>query len=157
NYEGVATVLPPPLVLGGAGSTVTWYGGWSGHGRLLPFTEQGAAVNSINFSIDYESGPNLTVTGLSLSPFLCPSPVRPEGGVGPVGAPAGVTSYGFCMGDWFIWGGFNGADNRSAFAVNRSRRFAEFSDGLSNTLLASEGKTYFSYARDCGSLANINN
>src|SRR5262245_49477288 len=66
NYEGVASVLPPPLVLGGSGLTVTWYGGWSVHGRLLPFTEQGATFNAINFNIDYESGPNLTVTGLSL-------------------------------------------------------------------------------------------
>src|SRR5262245_52817751 len=55
NYEGVAGVLPPPLVLGGSGATVTWYGGWSVHGRLLPFGDQGPTFNAINFSIDYES------------------------------------------------------------------------------------------------------
>jgi prepilin-type N-terminal cleavage/methylation domain-containing protein len=71
NYEGVAGALPPALVLGGSGTTVTWYGGWSVHGRLLPFTDQGATFNAINFAIDYESGPNLTVTGLSISFFLC--------------------------------------------------------------------------------------
>jgi prepilin-type processing-associated H-X9-DG protein len=59
------------------------------------------------------------------------------------------------MGDWFVWGGFGGVDNRSAFVVNRSRRLADFNDGLSNTMVASEGKTYSSYSRDCGSLANI--
>jgi prepilin-type N-terminal cleavage/methylation domain-containing protein/prepilin-type processing-associated H-X9-DG protein len=157
NYESVAGALPPAIVLGGAGSRVTWYGGWSVHGRLLPFSEQGPTFNSINFAIDYESGPNLTITGLSISFFLCPSEIKPEVGIGPFGAPAGVTNYGFCMGDWFVWGGFNGPENRGSFMVNRSRRFAEFTDGLSNTVLASEAKTYTSYTRDCGSLANVNN
>src|SRR4051795_997135 len=45
NYEGVASVLPPPLILGGSAAGVTWYGGWSVHGRLLPFGEQGATFN----------------------------------------------------------------------------------------------------------------
>jgi prepilin-type N-terminal cleavage/methylation domain-containing protein/prepilin-type processing-associated H-X9-DG protein len=157
NYESVAGALPPQLILGGAGSTVTWYGGWSVHGRLLPFMEQGAMFNSINFAIDYEQGPNLTVTGSALSLFLCPSEPKQMTGIGPFGAPAGVSSYGFCMGDWFVWGGFSGPDNRSAFAVNRSRSFAEFVDGLSNTLMASESKTYQDYVRDCGGLAQINN
>jgi prepilin-type N-terminal cleavage/methylation domain-containing protein/prepilin-type processing-associated H-X9-DG protein len=156
NYESVAGALPPQLVLDGSGTTTTWYGGWSVHGRLLPFMEQGPMFNSINFNIDYESGPNLTVTGMTLSAFLCPSEPQQSAGIGPFGALAGVTSYGFCMGDWFVWGGFNGLDNRSAFAVNRSRRFAEFTDGLSNSLLTSEGKTYQSYTRDCGGLANVN-
>src|SRR6059036_3840499 len=54
NYESVASALPPPLIMGGSGATVTWYGGWSIHGRLLPFSEQGPMFNAINFAIDYE-------------------------------------------------------------------------------------------------------
>ncbi len=158
NYESVAGTLPPPLVLGGAGTTVTWYGGWSVHGRLLPFAEQGAAFNAINFDIDYESGPNLTVTGMTLSLFLCPSEPRQTAAIGPFGALAGVTSYGFVMGDWYVWGGFNGQPNRAPFEVNRSRRFAEFTDGLSSTLIASEALTFQHYYRDCGAgLSIINN
>src|SRR5262245_53437185 len=158
NYEGVASVLPPPLILGGSGTTVTWYGGWSIHGRLLPFSEQGPTFNAINFSIDYESGPNLTITGLQLSLFLCPSEVRQEVAIGPFGAPAGPTNYGFNMGDWYVWGGFGTAPNRAPFEVNQSRRFASITDGLSNTLLASEAKTFTHYYRDCGAgLSQINN
>ena len=157
NYESIAGALPPQLVLGGSGTTVTWYGGWSVHGRLLPFMEQGAMFNAINFAIDYESGPNLTVTALSLSVFLCPSEPQQQPGLAPFGALAGVTSYGFAMGDWYVWGGFQGADNRGSFVVNQSRRFADFTDGLSNTVMASESKTYQSYVRDCGSLSKINN
>ncbi len=155
NYEGVVGALPPQLILGGSGNSVTWYGGWSVHGRLLPFLEQGTMFNAINFGIDYESPPNLTVTGMTISVFLCPSEVRPQAEIGPFGSLAGVTNYGFCMGDWFVWGGFGGQENRSAFAVNRSRRFADFRDGLSNTVVASEGKTFQGYTRDCGGLANI--
>ena len=31
-------------------------------------------------------------------------------------------AYGFSVGDWFSWNGFNGPDNRQAFQPNRSRR-----------------------------------
>ena len=62
------------------------------------------------------------------------------------------------MGDWYVWGGFSPTPNRAPFEVNQSRRFASFTDGLSNTLLASEGKTFTHYYRDCGAgLSQINN
>ena len=54
-----------------------------------------------------------------------------------------MTNYGWNMGDWYVWGGWPTARaNRGAFGVNRSRRLAEFTDGLSNTMVASEVKTY---------------
>ena len=69
---------------------------------------------------------------------------------------AGVISYGVSQGDWFVWGGFNGPQNRSAFGANRSRRLAEFTDGLSQTMLAAEVKTYQpAYNCDGVGLANI--
>lgn len=45
-------------------------------------------------------------------------------------------------GDWFIWGGFNGPENRNAFGPNRWLGWNYFRDGTSNTLLAAEVKTY---------------
>ena len=54
---------------------------------------------------------------------------------------SGITNYGVNQGDWFVWGGFNGPQNRNAFGMNRARRIAEFMDGTSNTLFASEVKT----------------
>ena len=60
------------------------------------------------------------------------------------------------MGDWFVWGGFRGPENRSAFGPNRSRRWADFADGLSNTMVASEGKAKQPLYRDCGGLSRVN-
>jgi len=61
-----------------------------------------------------------------------------------------VANYNWNMGDWYVWGGLAaGAGNRGAFGVNRGRRLAEFSDGLSSTLLASEVKTYQGVLTNC--------
>ena len=54
--------------------------------------------------------------------------------------------YGFNEGDWFIWnalstsGTNNGPNNRGVFGPNQSRRIAEFTDGTSQTLFASDVK-----------------
>ncbi len=155
GYEAVAGALPPSLVLQGVDHTVTWFGGWSALGRVLPFLEQNNAFNSINFGMHYETPQNLTVTGLTVQTFLCPSEVKPQPMVEISNGMAlqfGVTNYGCCMGDWFVWGGFShsGLTNRGAFGPNFSRRWAEFRDGQSQTLMASEVKTYQPYLRDCG-------
>ncbi len=148
NYESVAGALPPSVVLAGQAGTVRWWGGWSVHGRILPFLEQGSAFNAINFGVHYEAPENTTVGGLSLTTYLCPSEVRTEAKPESFGQ-LGVTSYGFNMGDWFVWGGFGGPENRAAFGPNRSRRLAAFTDGLSNSLLAAEVKTYQPQLRNC--------
>src|SRR5262245_50328186 len=78
NYESITGALPPPLVQTGSGSTITWTNGWSVHGRLLPFLEQAAAFNAINFTFRYSVPENTTVSGLSVSMFLCPSEINPQ-------------------------------------------------------------------------------
>jgi prepilin-type N-terminal cleavage/methylation domain-containing protein/prepilin-type processing-associated H-X9-DG protein len=156
NYESVAGALPPPFVQTGSGSTITWSNGWSAHARILPFMEQGAAFNAINFSMRYGLPQNTTVAQLTVSLFLCPSEVNP--------APRqtatfqyGVTNYAWNMGDWYVWGGFGTPPaNRAPFEVNHSRRFADIRDGLSNTIAASEVKAYQPNLGNCGGLANIN-
>lgn len=156
NYEGANGTLPPAMIVAGRGNDVTWNGGWSIHGRLLPFAEQGVAFNAINFDLNNETPANQTVNRLSLSLFVCPSEVGPPTTTGPVENRTGVTNYGFCMGDWYVWSGFTGLHNRSAFSVNKARRFAEIRDGLSQTLLAAEVKAHQPLVRDCGGLSNIN-
>jgi prepilin-type processing-associated H-X9-DG protein len=156
-YESSNGVLPPSLVLSGSGSTVVWFGGWGIHGRILPFLEQGSVYNAMNFSINYETPPNSTVSNTSIAVYLCPSESRIESKMGDAG-PIYPTNYGFCMGDWYSWGGFGATGNRSAFGPNRSLRLAAVLDGLSNTMFASEVKTYTTYVRDCGGsgLSNVN-
>ena len=155
NYEGVAGTLPPSFVQTGSGATVSWTNGWSVHGRILPFMEQGALFNAINFAQRYSAAPNTTVSRTSIAVLLCPSEIRPEPRDGTEGL-MGVVSYAWNMGDWYVWGGFAGRPNRAPFQVNASRRFAEFQDGLSNTLVAAEVKTYQPGLRNCGGLSRIN-
>jgi len=157
NYEGTNGVLPPSIVLAGTGNTAVWNGGWSVHGRILPFLEQSAVFNSANFSLNKEVPANSTTIRLSVSVFLCPSEVNTDPSTHDYGV-AAVGNYGSSCGDWFVWGGFSGPENRSAFGPNRSRRLAQFLDGLSGTMLMSEVKTYVPcYICDGVGLAQIRN
>jgi prepilin-type N-terminal cleavage/methylation domain-containing protein len=157
NYESTFTVLPPSIVLAGFNNTATWDGGWSVQGRILPYMELGPLFNSANFSLNKELPDNSTVVSQTVASFLCPSEIHPAASTHDYGI-SGVISYGTCGGDWFVWGGFNGPQNRSAFGPNRSRRLAEFTDGTSQTLVASEVKTYQpAYICDNVGLANIQN
>jgi prepilin-type N-terminal cleavage/methylation domain-containing protein len=154
NYETMVGSLPPGCVLSGAGNQVSWWIGWSVHGRILPLLEQGPMFAALNFNLSGEAAQNVTVASQAVAVFLCPSEPDP----GPASANVGVsnvTNYGFCMGDWFVWGGFNGPDNRSAFGPNRVRRWADFADGTSQTVVACEVRAKQPLYRDCGGLSRI--
>ena len=66
-----------------------------------------------------------------------------------------TTSYGTCDGDWYVWsvnwGATNsvGPMNRSLFGPNYSRKISNVTDGLSNTLMASEGLIGHAQMRSC--------
>ena len=119
----------------------TWINGWSALSRILPYSEQGNLFNSVNFTLWKEDPRKHHAISQNVSFLICPSEVKPQVSTHDYGL-AGVTSYGVNQGDWFVWGGFNGPQNRKAFGMNRSRRIAEFTDGLSQTLLAAKVKTY---------------
>jgi prepilin-type N-terminal cleavage/methylation domain-containing protein/prepilin-type processing-associated H-X9-DG protein len=148
NYESIAGALPPSVVVAKSGSAF-WSNGWSIQGRVLPFIEHGTIFNSINFTFSYSIPDNTTVARLSLSSFLCPSEIRPEPKTTAT-SQFGVANYNWNMGDWYVWGGLGaGTGNRGVFGANRSRRWAEFTDGLSNTVVASEVKTYQAVLTNC--------
>jgi prepilin-type processing-associated H-X9-DG protein len=65
----------------------------------------------------------------------------------------GVSNYGWCEGTWYTFGGFAGGGlTPGAIGSNISRRFASITDGLSNTLLGAEVKTYTPAYHDCGAV-----
>ncbi|WP_406698271.1 DUF1559 domain-containing protein [Singulisphaera sp. Ch08] len=148
NYESGIGALPPSFIITTTSTGEKKQNGWSVHGRTLPFLEQGAMYNAINFDANYEDPPNTTISNTTLSMFLCPSEIHPEPKPSAYG-PQGVSSYGFVMGDWFVWGGLSGPFNRSAFGPNRSVRFADFRDGLSQTIVAGEVRTYQNRMNNC--------
>ncbi len=101
---------------------------------------------------------NLTATAQSIATYLCPSEIRTDKITDPSFGYTGWTNYGFCLGDWFVWAGPNGGPiTRSAFGPNLSRHWADFTDGTSGTIFASEVKNYQPTVWDCGSLSQINN
>ncbi|WP_165234910.1 DUF1559 domain-containing protein [Aquisphaera insulae] len=156
NYESTNGVLPPPFVLGIISGTTLNGNGWSAHARILPYSEQGAAYNAMNLSLRYSVADNLTVSRLTIAMFLCPSEVKPDPRTDATTGEVvhGVNNYGWNRGDWLVWGGLN-TSNRAPFDINLARRFSAITDGLSNTLLASEVRTYQSNLNNCGALANV--
>ncbi|WP_422929853.1 DUF1559 domain-containing protein [Singulisphaera sp. PoT] len=156
SYEQTINTLPPQLLLTGTGTTVTWSNGYGAHARIIPFAEQGPLFNTINFDVDMQTPPNTSVAAALIGFLVCPSEVKPSTRALTDGTRYGIASYGFVTGDWFVWGGLgSNLKGRSAFGPNLSRRLSEFTDGLSNTLLMSEGKAFVTYYRDCPTLANI--
>ncbi len=161
NYESSVGSFPPTTILVPmpTGAPATWYfqSSWSAFARSLPFMEQAAAFNAINFDFTYSAAQNVTIEVLTLSFLYCPSDPGDHwddpsmGGTGDA-----TTSYGTCDGDWYVWsvnwGTTNsvGPMNRSLFGPNYSRRIAMITDGTSNTLAASEGYIGHPQMRSCG-------
>jgi prepilin-type N-terminal cleavage/methylation domain-containing protein/prepilin-type processing-associated H-X9-DG protein len=157
QYETAVGALPPTLLITGAGTSVTWTNSFGPFPRILPSSEGQAIFNATNFDLDIFAPPNNTIRGQVVSLLICPSEISPPFRDEPRGR-MGITSYGFCTGEWYIWGGLAGGPrNRVAFGPNLSRRWSELRDGLSNTLLLSEGRAFLDYYRDCPTLANIQN
>jgi prepilin-type N-terminal cleavage/methylation domain-containing protein/prepilin-type processing-associated H-X9-DG protein len=157
NYEGFVGGLPPTLTITGSAGVVTWSNGFGAFPRIIPFAEQGPLFNSINFDVDMLTPPNATVVMQVISVLICPSEVKPPYRTTATGARLGVANYGFVTGDWYVWSGVGAPTrNRAPFGPNQSRRWAEFHDGTSQTMLMSEGKAFMDYYRDCPVLQHIN-
>ncbi len=142
NYESALHMLPPSIVLNGSvAGGVTWDGGWSVPARLLPYLEDNALYVNLRFDINKEDPINQPFISVNVPILICPSESNTAVSTHDYGQ-SGVISYGWCTGDWFVWGGFAGPQNRSAFGPNRSLRLKQITDGLSKTLIGTEVKTY---------------
>ncbi len=159
HYHDSAHVLPPLALVERLPDGTLWTGYLGPHARILPFLEQNTVYNNIDASAAYGDIDNKYAVGRVIAGYLCPSEVRPEPVAHSSFGNIGGINYAFCVGDWYIWHGIDsaGPPNRSAFDVNRCRRWAHFVDGMSHTLLASEVKNYQVTIRDCAVLSRINN
>jgi prepilin-type N-terminal cleavage/methylation domain-containing protein/prepilin-type processing-associated H-X9-DG protein len=160
NYESVNGVLPPQQVVGYTGTALSFKSQWGATSRLAPYLELGPLYQSINYSLTTSNPTNSTVVSTSIATLICPSEIKPE----PITATSssGVTttyaisSYGWCAGDWYTFGGLGGTPGRSAFGANLSRRFAAITDGLSQTVLGAEVKAYQTAYHNCPSAVPAN-
>ena len=128
------------------GSTVTVTNAWSAPARVLPFIEQENLFRGIDFATSYNAQ-----TGISskrVGTFVCPSEVNDRGhGTDPThGNKHWPINYALNAGTWPVLTnkatGMQTGDG--AFGPNRTRRPADFTDGLSNTLAAAEVKAFTS-------------
>ncbi|MBX6312236.1 MAG: DUF1559 domain-containing protein [Isosphaeraceae bacterium] len=105
---------------------------------ILPHLEQAPVYNSINFSLPYGDPTNSTALMTNLSGFLCPSDFR-----NPMPARGAATNYMADMGSWIVWQAATGPNAglpgpNGTFFGNSATRFADITDGLSNTGVFSE-------------------
>ncbi|MFO0957840.1 MAG: DUF1559 domain-containing protein [Isosphaeraceae bacterium] len=120
NYENANGSLPPSQVLVQVGTaSPTWATSWGVSARLAPYMEQGALYNSMNFNLKYSDPVNTTVSYLQVGYLLCPS--EPNRTITIIqdlasGKGFGLSNYGWCEGDWYVYGGAAGPPNRAPSA-----------------------------------------
>jgi prepilin-type N-terminal cleavage/methylation domain-containing protein/prepilin-type processing-associated H-X9-DG protein len=153
NYENSVGALPPQEIVTFVGTTASFKSQWGVTSRLAPYLEQGALFNAINYTNKTTDPSNLTVAAMSLNVLLCPSEVNRQpltSTSNGVTTTYGISNYGWCEGDWYVFGGVTFSNQtRSAFAPNLSRTFAAITDGLSQTAFAAEVKGYQMAYHDC--------
>jgi prepilin-type N-terminal cleavage/methylation domain-containing protein/prepilin-type processing-associated H-X9-DG protein len=119
-----------------------WYG-WSAHGLLLGFLEQGPMYNAINFAFgpslpvwsgDYTDFPNSTVSRAIVKFFLCPSD--------PYAGQYCTNSYNACYGTTIDTTNWNNTPQSTGLFVHwRGYGVQDCVDGTSNTIAFSEALT----------------
>jgi len=114
---------------------------WSAQARLLPYIDQANLHNLIDWgtSARYESNPIVCQTRVPI--YLCPSETQDHA------RPTAVLihyplNYSFNEGTWFIFDPVSGRVGDGAFHPNTAFQPADFVDGMSNTLCASENKAF---------------
>ena len=137
NYHDVVGCLP-------LGRTIPYNVSFSPLARFLPFIEQANLGNALNYSQPYNDPTNTTVMNTSLSVLLCPSDTGAASI--PVGTGAG-TNYrdneGTSVVMWYGSSDTAGVNvglpaPNGLFFANLQCRFADITDGLSNTSAFSE-------------------
>lgn len=115
---------------------------WSAHARLLPYLEQenlGKLIDWNTVRNDFTTRPD--VAKVRVATYMCPSELKD------VPRPTAQITYyplNYCFneGTWFIYDPVSGRYGDGAFAPNFQAKPTDFSDGMSNTLAASECKAY---------------
>ena len=157
NYESTNGSFPPSNLIAGSGTTVSFTNNWSALAKTLPFSEQSAAFNSMNFAAKDSNAVNTTVCGTLIRTFVCPSDGKTTA-FNDAGTVFGGTNYGPNDGDWYVFslpGGtlpYAGQSSRGAFGVNLARKISEFTDGTTQTILFAEIKS-FQFRLKCASLS----
>ena len=138
NYHDTHSVFPMGLTYDTAHSDYWNYTGVGWGARILPFIDQAALFNKIDFNKKQPGFENTSASSVELPAFRCPSDpgLRVSTNYGP-------TSYIVCSGSSAIaatWGGGGtGTSNGlSVMYANSKTAFRDIIDGTSNTMVLSE-------------------
>jgi len=150
NYASSYRYFPPGASVDLSATTTGNNGSWGVHGRILPLLEQGNLYNNVDLSIAWDF--QTAIDGLKIPVYACPSDPKSDQVRDPGGGKVKLypTNYGFNYGTWFVFNPTNGTGGNGAFYPNASLTMAAFTDGTSNTLLASEVKGWQPYTRNAG-------
>ena len=145
NYLDTHSVLPPSFCFSTAGS-------WSVHGRILPYMEQAAAYGRVRLDLDWANPINQAtgVAQLKIPSYSCPSDPLSDRMhyAGPDEGNIRVHTYGVNFGTWKIYDPVTNSGGDGVFYPNSRTRAGDIADGLTNTLLLAEVKSYQPYFRN---------
>jgi hypothetical protein len=147
NFESANKRFPPSLSVDPRLAQFRW----SALARILPYLEQGSVYAGIDFRASYTT---LMFNGkllksIRIQNFICPSEQRDEFRMDASGNPSDyITNYGVNNGVWLVHDPQNVGRGAGAFIPGRGLEGREYTDGLSNTLMAAEVKGWTPYWRD---------
>jgi len=150
NYIEANKYLPPSASIDLSVSTTGNNGSWGIHGRLLQYLEQTNLGDKVDLNTAWDF--QLVISGIKVAAYSCPSDPKSDQVRDPGGGRALLypTTYGFNYGSWFVFNPTTGMGGEGAFFPNSRLSDGAFTDGTSNTLLASEVKAWTPYNRNGG-------
>lgn len=122
--------------------------GWGVGARLLPYVEDSAKYDGLNFVMKYSANANTTAINKTIGILMCPSETKLD----QFDPKYGLTTYGWSMGTWRVWNGYDGGNNDGMFGINQSRKQGQITDGMSRTAAAADNKTWTPSLRVCGTI-----
>jgi prepilin-type N-terminal cleavage/methylation domain-containing protein/prepilin-type processing-associated H-X9-DG protein len=145
NYLTAKKVFPPSVVLVPASAT-TQVGAWSAQARLMPFFEENAMFQNIDFTKTYSSqttAAGQAVKGTYIAMLHCPSEQNPTAKLAADGSVDNwPLNYAVNIGTWLVWDSNTGNGGNGAFYPNSKLTTASFNDGLSKTICMAEVKNF---------------
>jgi prepilin-type N-terminal cleavage/methylation domain-containing protein/prepilin-type processing-associated H-X9-DG protein len=130
NYHESRQSLPP--------SSMGGISAFSALSQILPYLEQTNMYNALNFSLSDSDPSNNTVLVANINTSICPSDLPISTTVN-----GAQTNYMADQGSWIVFGSATGANANlpppnGVFLAGSVTRFADITDGLSNTGFYSE-------------------
>jgi prepilin-type N-terminal cleavage/methylation domain-containing protein len=146
NYESSFGAYPPSMYWSGVPNDKT--NDISAFSRLLPYLEQGGlfAYYTPTSTEDQTMVGGTPVMAVRVSAYFCPSDINDMAKLNTDGSLNSYpTTYGVNLGPWLVFDPTRQNTPQGSFYTNSRLRPADFTDGMSNTLLAMEVKTWSPY------------